>query len=174
VAGAGAGRALTERSPDSTEMWRGDDADAGSRLALEGDDRRFHMLAHRVDVHDDRPWQPRRTHTTRAPWPRSGVRLSYHLSYHGGMARREKRSISLPFQLAQAIDQAAVADGTNFSAWLADTAAHRLRLEAGRRGIAEWEHEHGPLSADELADGLAVARDLLSHAPTTRSTRRSA
>ena len=58
--------------------------------------------------------------------------------------------------------------------WLADTAAHRLRLESGRRAIAEWEHDHGPLTADELADGLARARALLGRAKTKRPSRRSA
>jgi hypothetical protein len=43
------------------------------------------------------------------------------------MAVRQKRSISLPPELAKAIDQAASAEGTTVSAWLADTAAHRLR-----------------------------------------------
>jgi len=90
------------------------------------------------------------------------------------MAQRDKRSISLPPALAEAIDQAAARDGTTFSAWLADTAAHRLRLDAGRRGIAEWEHEHGPLTSDELADGLARARALLGRRPPKRSSRRSA
>jgi len=91
------------------------------------------------------------------------------------MAQREKRSISLPAPLADAIDEAAASDGTTFSAWLADTAAQRLRLEAGRRGIAEWEHEHGPLSADELADGLARARALLGPSRSkAKSARRSA
>lgn len=85
------------------------------------------------------------------------------------MARREKRSVSLPPQLAEAIDAAAAADGTTFSAWLADTASHRLRLEAGRRGIAEWERDHGALSAEELADGLARARALLGPARAKRS-----
>lgn len=33
----------------------------------------------------------------------------------------------------------------------------RARLDAGRRGIAEWEREHGPLTAEELADDLARA-----------------
>ena len=60
--------------------------------------------------------------------------------------------------------------GTSVSAWLADTAAHRLRLEAGRQGIAEWERQHGPLTADELADGLARARRLLGRSPTSRRT----
>ncbi len=88
------------------------------------------------------------------------------------MAQREKRSVSIPPDLARAIDQAAARDGTTFSAWLSDTAAHRLRLEAGRRAIAEWEREHGPLTPEELADGLARARSLLGrHA---RASRRSA
>ena len=90
------------------------------------------------------------------------------------MAQREKRSISLPPELAQAIDQAAANDGTTFSAWLADTAAHRLRLEAGRRAIAEWERDQGPLTPDELADGLARARALLGRAKTKRTSRRTA
>jgi len=89
------------------------------------------------------------------------------------MARREKRSVSLPAELAQAIDKAAADDGTSFSAWLADTAARRLRLEEGRRGLVAWEKEHGPLTPDELADGLARARLALGRRGS-RSRRRSA
>jgi len=87
---------------------------------------------------------------------------------------RDKRSVSLPAELAQAIDGAAARDGTTFSGWIADTAAHRLRLEAGRRGIAEWEREHGPLTADELAEGLVRARSLLGLTTTKRLSRRPA
>lgn len=90
------------------------------------------------------------------------------------LAQRAKRSVSLPPDLAQAIDRAAAQDGTTFSAWLADTAAHRLRLEAGRQGIAEWELEHGPLTAEELSDGLARARSVLGRTKAKRSARRSA
>jgi len=90
------------------------------------------------------------------------------------MAQREKRSVSLPPELAHAIDQAAADDGTTFSGWLADTAAHRLRLEAGRRAIAEWERDHRPLTSDELADGLARARALLGRPHAKRPSRRSA
>ena len=89
------------------------------------------------------------------------------------MARREKRSVSLPAELADAIDKAAANDGTTFSAWLADTAAHRLRLDAGRRGLAAWEQEHGQLTPEELAEGLARARSALGRS-SSRSGRRSA
>lgn len=84
------------------------------------------------------------------------------MSYHPGMAVREKRSISLPPDVAAAIDAAAAAEGTNVSAWITATVVHRLRLDAGRAAIAEWEREHGALTADELADGLARARALLA------------
>jgi hypothetical protein len=89
-----------------------------------------------------------------------------------GTMARVKRSVSMPADLARAIDSAAERAGTTFSGWLADTAAHRLRLEAGRRGIAEWERENGPLTPQEIADGLARARALLGRRP--RSIRRSA
>lgn len=85
------------------------------------------------------------------------------------MAQRDKRSVSFPPDLAKAIDEAAAASGTSFSAWVAQTASHRLRLEAGRRGVAEWEAEHGPLSEREIAEGLARARELLGRSPSKRS-----
>ena len=64
-------------------------------------------------------------------------------------------------ELARAVDDAARAEGTTFSAWLAQTAAHRLKLEARRQAIAEWELENGPLTPEELASGRVRARALL-------------
>jgi hypothetical protein len=90
------------------------------------------------------------------------------------VAQRQKRSISLPSPLADAIDEAAAAEGTTVSGWLAETAAHRLRLDAGRRGIADWENENGALTPDELADGLARARALLGRPSTHHSAMTSA
>ncbi|MGH7881879.1 MAG: hypothetical protein ACREN8_03085 [Candidatus Dormibacteraceae bacterium] len=86
------------------------------------------------------------------------------------MGQREKRSISLRPELATAIDQAARSESTTFSGWLANTAAHRLKLEAGRRGIAEWESENGRLTDEELAEGWARARRLLGRTEALRKS----
>ncbi len=85
------------------------------------------------------------------------------------MAQRDKRSVSFPPELAKAIDEAAAASGSSFSAWITETASHRLRLEAGRLGVAAWEAEDGPLTEQELAEGLARARDLLRRSGSKRS-----
>ncbi len=90
------------------------------------------------------------------------------------MAQRHKRSISLPAELADAIERAARSEGTTVSGWLAATAAHRLRLEAGRRAIAEWEADHRPLTTGELAEGLARARALLGRSDASELAKRSA
>ena len=87
--------------------------------------------------------------------------MSYHLCYRESVAQREKRSISLPPELARAVEEAARAEGTTFSAWLAQTAAHRLRLEAGRQSLSESEQENSPLTKAELAEGRARARSSL-------------
>jgi hypothetical protein len=84
--------------------------------------------------------------------------LSYHLCYPNPMAQRDKRSISLPPELARAVEDAARAEGLTFSAWLAQTAARRLKLDAGRQALAEWEAENGPLTPEERAEGWARAR----------------
>ena len=85
------------------------------------------------------------------------------------MAQREKRSISLPPALASAIDEAAAEEGTSVSAWLAESAARRLRLEDWQRVLAEWETEHGALTDDERAEARAVVRESLGRPPLPRS-----
>jgi hypothetical protein len=77
------------------------------------------------------------------------------------MAKRMKRSVSLAPELAVAIDRAAAERGESFSGWLAATASHRLRIEAGHRGLLEWERAHGALTPAELNEGRARARALL-------------
>ena len=84
--------------------------------------------------------------------------LSYCVCYHTVVVVREKRSVSLPPNLAAEIDKAAAETGTTFSGWLAEAATHRLRLEEGRKGIQAWEADNGPLTDEERAEGRARAR----------------
>ncbi len=72
------------------------------------------------------------------------------------------------------MEEAARAEGTTFSAWLAQTAAHRLRLEAGRKALAEWEQENGPLTEAELAQGRTRARVSLGRTPAEPAERKTA
>ena len=74
------------------------------------------------------------------------------------MAIRTKRSVSLPPDLAKRIERAAARESTTVSAWLASVAERQLKLDDGRRAVAEWEAEHGPFTAAERARGLAEAR----------------
>ncbi len=87
------------------------------------------------------------------------------------MAQREKRSVSLPPDLTRSIAEAASRQGTSFSGWLAETAARRLKLEAGRRALEEWERENGPLTPEELADAEVRVRALLGRGAARRSRR---
>jgi hypothetical protein len=102
----------------------------------------------------------------------AALQLSYHLCYSEPMAQRDKRSISLPPELARAVDEAARAEGLTFSGWLARTAAHRLKLDAGRKALAEWEQENGPLTPEERAEGRAIARRSLGRDPEDESLRK--
>ncbi len=91
------------------------------------------------------------------------------------MPQRDKRSVSFPPELSHRIAEEAARDGTTFSGWLADTAARRLKIEAGRRALADWERENGPLTEAERTAGLARARASLRRpARRFRRSRRSA
>lgn len=60
-------------------------------------------------------------------------------------------SLSLPEDLAARIRDAAHADGSTLSAWLARAAESRLLLRDASQAIADWEREHGEITAAELA-----------------------
>ena len=72
----------------------------------------------------------------------------------------QKLSISLEEPVLLAARQAAERRGMSLSAWLNEAAESALetevRLEDGLAGVAEWEAEHGPISAEELAKADAV------------------
>jgi hypothetical protein len=82
-----------------------------------------------------------------------------------------KRSVSLDDAVAERVEHAAEEDGVSFSAWLSAAAERGLRLRDGLAGVQAWEHDAGPLTADERAAGEALLDRLLA-AP--KRTRRSA
>ena len=62
----------------------------------------------------------------------------------------ERVTVSLDADLAAAVREAADEDALNTSAWLADAARRRLATRGLADVIADWEAEHGPLTAAEL------------------------
>jgi len=71
-----------------------------------------------------------------------------------------KLSISLDEPVFLAAKQAAERRGMSLSAWLNDAAERALEtegsIEAGLAGVAEWEAENGPPSAEVVAEVRAV------------------
>ena len=59
-------------------------------------------------------------------------------------------SISLDADLGDAVRDAARRAGKGLSSWLGEAAAAKLRAEALEQFLAEWERDHGPLTAAEL------------------------
>lgn len=70
--------------------------------------------------------------------------------YHDVMAVR-KLSVALEESVAAEAAEAAERRGVSLSAWLNAAAERALVIERGLAGVAEWESEHGELSAEELA-----------------------
>lgn len=75
----------------------------------------------------------------------------------------DKLSVSFEQELGEAVRTAASQAGEPLSSWLADAAAAKLRAEALAGYLAEWEGNHGALTAGEIARAEAelgfVARD---------------
>lgn len=73
-------------------------------------------------------------------------------------------SVSFELELGEAIRTSAADAGLSVSAWLANAARDRLRLEALGRAVASWEEEFGPLTDEEveaagrLIEGQAAKR----------------
>lgn len=79
--------------------------------------------------------------------------------YHGRVAVRRKRSISMPPDLDAEIEAAARASGTTYSAWLAAAARKEFLIRDGLAGVAEFEREHGAFTETEVAEAVAWADD---------------
>jgi hypothetical protein len=77
----------------------------------------------------------------------------------------EKMSVSFDLELGEAIRAGASSANQSVSAWLAQAARDRLRLEALGQAVASWERTFGPLSEAEIE----TADRLLKHDKRKRS-----
>jgi hypothetical protein len=85
-------------------------------------------------------------------------RTSYCGRDYRGMIRGmkvDKLSVSFDPDLGDAVRDAAQRAGRGLSGWLAEAAEAKLRAEALRDFLDDWEVEHGELTADELAVAAA-------------------
>ena len=64
----------------------------------------------------------------------------------------EKMSVSFDLELGEAIRASAAEGKQSVSAWLAEAAHDRLRLEALGEAITVWESEFGALTDAEVAE----------------------
>lgn len=64
----------------------------------------------------------------------------------------EKMSVSFDLELGEAIRTSAAGRNQSVSAWLAEAARDRLRLEALGQAVSAWENEFGPLTDTEVAE----------------------
>ena len=62
-----------------------------------------------------------------------------------------KRSVSLPAEVFEELEQQAAEEGRTVSAALADAADLWLATRRGLRAARAWERQHGALTAEELA-----------------------
>ncbi|MGH3926569.1 MAG: hypothetical protein ACRDZO_03700 [Egibacteraceae bacterium] len=87
--------------------------------------------------------------------------------------RFERLSFTLPGPTARRIRAAAAEQSETISGWLVQAAEHRLRLDAGRKLLTEWEAELGPVTGAERA---AIAAEIFAaqvpRADSTDSGRR--
>jgi hypothetical protein len=63
----------------------------------------------------------------------------------------EKMSVSFDLELGEAIRMSANDAHQSVSAWLAEAARDRLRLQALGQAVASWEQQFGELTDDEIA-----------------------
>jgi hypothetical protein len=80
----------------------------------------------------------------------------------------EKMSVSFDLALGEAIRSSAAGEGRSVSAWLAEAARDRIRLEALGDAVAAWEEEFGPLTDAEVAEA-----DRLLNQPANAGTKKS-
>lgn len=82
-----------------------------------------------------------------------------------------KLAITIAPDIHEDILAAAARDGVSVSAWMTAAARMALQRRAGLAAVAQWEKQHGTLTAEELDEARRSVRAQLR---TSRTVRRSA
>jgi hypothetical protein len=69
-----------------------------------------------------------------------------------------KLAITIDPDVHENIVAAAAEDGVSVSAWMTSAAREALRRRAGLAAIAEWEKQHGRLTAEEMNEARRNVR----------------
>ena len=70
-----------------------------------------------------------------------------------------KLAVRVDPEVHQGIVRAAQVDGVSVSAWITEAARRALLVRDGLAGVAEWEAEHGGLTAEEMSNAYARIRE---------------
>lgn len=79
-----------------------------------------------------------------------------------------KITITIDPDVHDKILAAADREGVSISAWMTSAAREALQRRAGLAAVAEWEMQHGPFSAEEMAEARRSVRAQLRAARTVR------
>lgn len=82
-----------------------------------------------------------------------------------------KLAITVDPDVHKRILAAAEKEGVSLSAWMTEAARDALKIRAGLEAVAEWEHEHGAFTQEELNEARRRVRAQLR---TPRTVRRPA
>jgi len=82
-----------------------------------------------------------------------------------------KLAITVDPEIHEDILAAAARDGLSVSAWMTTAAREALRRRAGLAAIAQWEKQHGSLTAEEMNE---ARRNVRAQLRTSRAVRRPA
>ena len=77
-----------------------------------------------------------------------------------------KLAITIDPDVHEEILAAAARERVSVSAWMTSAAREALRRRAGLAAIADWEKQHGPFSAEEMAEARRRVRAQLRTART--------
>lgn len=80
-----------------------------------------------------------------------------------------KLAITVDADVHEGVVAAAAEEGVSVSAWMTEAARRALLVRDGLLAVAEWEQEHGALTADELDAARARVADEIGASSRPRS-----